>query len=62
MNAAKPITVTSFFLPSSRGTEVHLLHTGRSDTAEWEEARQWFEKAWIATFAELEKHASQMED
>lgn len=60
MNKTVPLThIVVFFLPHSGGdrqyTEVHLLHTGWGDSAEWDEAREWFEKAWKAAFDRLEK-------
>ena len=63
MNDADPLThVVVFFIPSSDGavprTEVHLVHTGWRSSPEWEEARQWFVKAWQVTFEELERQAS----
>jgi len=57
MNERRPLTnVAIFFFPSSEGTEAHLLHTGWGDTPEWEEARQWFERAWRMTLSELQKY------
>jgi uncharacterized protein YndB with AHSA1/START domain len=57
MNDVRPLTnVTVSFVPSSEGTEVHLLHTGWGDTPEWEEARQWFVKNWAAVLSELKKY------
>ena len=57
MNERRPLTnVAIFFVPSSEGTEAHLLHTGWGDTPEWEEARRWFEKAWTMTLSELQKY------
>jgi uncharacterized protein YndB with AHSA1/START domain len=59
MNTAKPLThVIVFFIPISKGVEVHLLHTGWRDSAEWEEARQWFNRAWTNAFAELQKYVN----
>lgn len=58
MNNVRPLTnVVVFFIPCQECTEVHLLHTGWRDTSEWEEARQWFEKAWAMTLSELQKFA-----
>jgi len=55
MNIVRPLTnVVVFFIPHMEGTEVHLLHTGWRDTAEWEEARQWFDKAWAMTLTKLQ--------
>jgi hypothetical protein len=59
MNSARPLThVIVFFIPTSKGVEVHLLHTGWRDSAEWEEARQWFDRAWTNAFAELQKYVT----
>ena len=60
MNNITPLThIVVFFLPylddKEQSTEVHLLHTGWGDSTEWEEAREWFEKAWKAAFDRLEK-------
>lgn len=60
MNTAVPLThVVVFFLPhldkNQQCTEVHLLHTGWGDSQEWDEAREWFDKAWKAAFDRLEK-------
>ena len=56
MNNTKPLTcVTVFFNPCSKGTEVHLLHTGWGDSPEWEDAREWFDKAWKNALSRLEK-------
>ncbi len=60
MNHADPLThVTVAFYPVKTGeepeTEIHLVHTGWRDTPDWEEARQWFQKAWDFAFSELEK-------
>ena len=57
MNEVRPLTnVMVFFIPSHEGTEVHLLHTGWRATPEWEEARQYFDKAWAIALSELQKH------
>ena len=63
MNTIVPLThIVVFFFPSTTGdkqrTEVHLIHSGWGDSAEWEEAREWFEKAWRAAFERLEKFVS----
>ena len=58
MNEVIPLThVVVSFIPCEKGTEIHLIHTGWRDTPEWEEARQWFEKAWMLAFLDLEKYA-----
>ena len=57
MNEVRPLTnVVIFFIPYPEGTEVHLLHTSWRDTPEWEEARQWFDKAWAMVLSELQKY------
>jgi len=60
MNSADPLThVTVFFVPLSHtSTEVHLVHSGWRSSAEWEEARQWFENMWTWAFSELKKRVS----
>ena len=56
MKEVKPLTnVVISFIPYSEGTEVHLLHSGWRDTPEWEEARQFFDKAWAVSLSELQK-------
>jgi uncharacterized protein YndB with AHSA1/START domain len=60
MNECQPLThVTVAFTAGEDGgspyTEVHLVHTGWRDTAEWEEARQWFVRNWEGAFRALEK-------
>lgn len=56
MNAADPLThVVAFFIPDGDKTEVHLVHSGWRGSPEWEEARQWFVRAWGACFGELGK-------
>lgn len=55
MNNVRPLTnVVVFFIPNTEGTDVHLLHTGWRDTAEWEEARQYFVRAWSTAFTALQ--------
>jgi uncharacterized protein YndB with AHSA1/START domain len=57
MNNVRPLTnVTVLFIPFQNSTEVHLLHTGWRDTADWEEARQWFDKTWGNALAELNSY------
>lgn len=58
MNDVDPLThVVVFFFPQSEAsvshTEVHLVHSGWRSSEEWEEARQWFERAWRVGFEEL---------
>jgi uncharacterized protein YndB with AHSA1/START domain len=59
MNEADPLThVTVFFTPCNEVltpcTDVYLLHTGWHVTADWEEARTFFARAWENAFVELE--------
>ena len=65
MNKADPLThVVVFFVPCNEEdsptpcTEVHLIHSGWKSSAEWEEARLWFEKAWDSAFEELRKQVN----
>jgi uncharacterized protein YndB with AHSA1/START domain len=57
MNNADPLThVIVFFIPTSSSTTgVHLIHTGWRSSAEWEEARLWFERSWISSFENLKQ-------
>ncbi|UCE29403.1 MAG: SRPBCC domain-containing protein [Candidatus Bathyarchaeota archaeon] len=58
MNQVRPLTnVVVFFTPNQEYTDADLLHTGWRDSAEWEEARQWFEKAWTNALLELKDYA-----
>ena len=58
MNEADPLThVTVFFIPSSENeTQAHLIHSGWRSGPEWEDARQWFERAWSAAFEQLQAY------
>jgi hypothetical protein len=57
MNDVKPLTnVTVFFIPRKGSTEVHMIHTGWREGSEWEEARQWFDKAWEDAFEKLKTY------
>lgn len=59
-NNADPLThVVVFFVPEEQGTRIHLIHSGWRSTGEWEEARQWQERAWTRAFDELQHRASQ---
>lgn len=55
-NSADPLThaVISFY-PTDGWTTVHLVHSGWRGTPEWDEARQWQERAWNVAFNALEK-------
>ena len=58
-NQADPLThVVVTFLTADSGIDVHLVHSGWRSTPEWEEARQWQERAWRMAFAELPAAAS----
>ena len=50
--------VVSFF-PFCQGvlpaTEIHLVHTGWGNSAEWNEAGRFFKKTWSLIFAQLRK-------
>ena len=60
MNEVEPLTnVVVFFIPCQKYTEVHLLHTGWRDTSEWEEAKQWFDKAWAMSLSKLQKYVNE---
>ncbi|MBN8656444.1 MAG: SRPBCC domain-containing protein [Anaerolineae bacterium] len=53
-NNADPLThVVVFFIPIKDGVEVNLIHSGWRSSPEWEEARQWQEKAWQIALQEL---------
>lgn len=55
MNDTRPLTnVSVFLIPTSDGSEAHLVHTGWRDTVEWEEARKWFGKAWTVALSQLQ--------
>jgi uncharacterized protein YndB with AHSA1/START domain len=62
MNNVRPLTnVNVFFIPGNQETEVHLLHTGWRETAEWEQAREWFVMAWTKAFSDLKKYMNEYE-
>jgi uncharacterized protein YndB with AHSA1/START domain len=55
-NNADPLThVVVSFYPDGESTTVHLVHSGWRGTPEWDEARQWQERAWNVAFDELDK-------
>lgn len=55
-NDADPLThVVVSFIPSDDSTEVHMIHSGWRSSAEWEEARQWQDRAWRVAFNALDK-------
>jgi len=60
MNSNDPLThVVVFFVPiidrsdSGSLTEVHLVHSGWKGSPEWEDAFEWFKKAWSKAFETL---------
>jgi uncharacterized protein YndB with AHSA1/START domain len=67
MNEADPLThVVVFFLPCddsgvSPCTEVHLIHSGWGDSAEWKEAKSYFNKAWFIALKNLKSRFSDNE-
>jgi hypothetical protein len=51
--------VVVLFLPlDEETTEAHLIHSGWGSSPEWEEARQWFVRAWGLAFEQLVKLAA----
>jgi uncharacterized protein YndB with AHSA1/START domain len=63
MNNADPLTsVVVFFIPCNEVltpcTDVYLIHSGWGSSAEWEEARQYFVRAWTHAFDELERQVN----
>lgn len=59
-NNADPLThVVVSFYPESEWTIVHMVHSGWRRTPEWEEARQWQDRAWGVAFSELEKKVNE---
>lgn len=63
MNQADPLThVVVSFMPCDKAstpcTEVHLIHSGWRKSSEWEEAREWFNKAWTVAFEQLKKQVN----
>lgn len=60
MNNADPLThVVVFFLQNGKrtgpGTEVHVIHSGWRNSAEWEEASQYFKLNWTRALEALAK-------
>jgi uncharacterized protein YndB with AHSA1/START domain len=58
MNDVDPLThVVVSFVDRTEGskpmTEIHLVHSGWRSSAEWEEARVYFEKAWTGAFEKM---------
>ncbi|MFX0097605.1 MAG: SRPBCC domain-containing protein [Candidatus Hodarchaeota archaeon] len=60
MNNVRPLTnVVVFFIPDQESTSVYVLHVGWRNTKEWENARQWFVKAWEDALWKLQKYVSE---
>jgi uncharacterized protein YndB with AHSA1/START domain len=60
-NNADPLThVVVSFYPDGEWTTVHLVHSGWRGTSEWEEARQWQDRAWSVAFSELERKVNEI--
>lgn len=58
-NHADPLThCVVFFIPDGAVTDVHLIHSGWRSSAEWEEAREWQDRAWGVAFKELESQVN----
>ncbi len=59
MNSADPLThVIACFSHKNNNTNkttIHLFHTGWREDPEWQEARNWFEKAWVNSFEVLKE-------
>ncbi len=57
MNSADPLThVIVFFCPSNNDpdkTNIRLFHTGWRKDREWQQARNYFEKAWSKALQDL---------
>ncbi|MHA2288239.1 MAG: SRPBCC family protein [Promethearchaeota archaeon] len=62
MNFCDPLThVVVIFTPSlydHKKTLVYLFHTGWRDAPEWQEARNYFEKAWSGALTNLKEKLS----
>ncbi|MBI2930496.1 MAG: SRPBCC domain-containing protein [Planctomycetes bacterium] len=57
MNERRPLTTVSVFVvPRAQGSEVHLVHTGWGETPPWEEAREWFVRAWDEALRRLQEY------
>ena len=58
-NNADPLThVVVSFYPDGEWTTIHLIHSGWRGTPEWEEARQWQERAWTVALDALDKNVN----
>ena len=59
MNRIDPLTHVVVFFSAKRDgacTDVHLIHSGWGTSQEWDEAREWFEKAWGGALQTLQKY------
>lgn len=62
MNGAEPLThVTIAFFPQGEGTELHVIHTGWRPSEPWQEAREYFVRAWDQVLNALEVYVNQSE-
>jgi uncharacterized protein YndB with AHSA1/START domain len=53
-NEADPLThVVVLFAPRDEQTHVHVIHSGWRSSEEWEQAREWQEKAWAIALKRL---------
>ncbi|MHA1913283.1 MAG: SRPBCC family protein [Promethearchaeota archaeon] len=57
MNTADPLTHVIVFFSSNNPdkTTIHLFHTGWRSDSEWQNAREYFERAWSNALNELKK-------
>jgi len=59
MNNADPLThVIVFFSPNKnpQKTDIHLFHTGWRSDQNWQQARNYFEKAWTNALEKLKEN------
>ncbi|MFX0018440.1 MAG: SRPBCC domain-containing protein [Promethearchaeota archaeon] len=64
MNSADPLTHIIVFFSvndhlNQNNTNIYLFHTGWRKTQEWQDARNFFEKAWKKAFKELKERISE---
>jgi uncharacterized protein YndB with AHSA1/START domain len=61
MNEADPLThVTICFVSAGANhVDVQLVHSGWRQSSEWNDARDWFERAWSEAFTRLAEHAAE---
>lgn len=59
MNHIRPLTnVTVMFFENNEFTKIILLHNGWRQNEQWDQARDYFSKAWQMAFEELESYAN----